>query len=167
MAFISDIVLLVEAQGPRRIPSFQVEINGCTVQFSNHISNVKQHFYHIECKVTADNLGNQNRLCVIMNDKQEQDNIDPVTGAYIDHFISVKQIRIQDIDADAVLYKQSYVEHTMPAEWVEQMRQCGHEILPRYQGSDLHINGRMTFEFSLPFWLEKTKFLNDTVPKSL
>lgn len=101
-----------------------------------------------------------------MNDKQDLDNIDPVSGQYVDHFISIKQIRIEDIDADAVLYTQSYVEHTMPAEWVAKMRQAGHDILPRYPGTDLHINARMTFEFSLPFWLAKTKFLDSTVPKT-
>lgn len=162
---MTDITLLIEAQGARRLPCFWIEVNGKRYTHNQNILHVDGHRRHLECRVCADLTGSNNSLCVIMDDKQDQDNIDPASGEYVDHYISIKQVRIDDIDADALLYKQSYVEHSMPAEWVENMRQLGHEILARYPGSDMHLNGRMTFGFKMPFWLEKTLCIDSSVPK--
>lgn len=162
---IENIILMIEAQSARRLPAFHIEINGIEHPHQQQILKVDGFCWYLECTVSTEILTASNSICVIMRDKQDQDNIDPNTGSYVDHYISVKQIRIQDIDADALLYKKSHVEHSMPQEWVDRMCEAGHEILPRYPGSDLHINGRMTFEFSLPFWLDKTLCLDATVPK--
>lgn len=162
---MSDIVLLIEAQGARRQPAFFVEVNGQRHQHSTMILSTHAHMRHLECHIDMVTLVHDNELCVIMDDKQDQDNIDPATGEYVDHYVSVKQVRIDDIDADAVLFKQSHVTHSMPDDWVANMRRAGHEILPRYPGNDLHLNGRMTFAFKMPFWLEKTQCIDGAVAK--
>ena len=162
---MSDITLLIEAQGARRLPEFVIEVNGQQYQYETTILTTHGPCRHLECTISMVILNSFNRMCVIMNDKQDQDNIDPVTGKYVDHYISIKQVRIDDIDADAVLFKQSHVEHSMPDDWVENMRRAGHEILPRYPGNDMHLNGCMTFEFKTPFWLEKTQCIDGSVLK--
>jgi hypothetical protein len=152
--------MLIEMQSSVRPPEFLIKINEAYVSYETEIYDTADYVTRLICKIEPVALAQSNQLCVIMQDKTDEDNIHPVTGEYVDHFVSVKQIRIDDIDADAMVFANSSFQHCMPQTWIENMRSQGHDILPIYAGSDLHLNGCMTFEFEMPFWLARTKFMH-------
>ena len=158
---MNQIIILLEIQGSRRDPEFTVKINGHTV--NGHVVCLEKikHLSRIMYEIDPIELKEQNQLSIEMNDKNDEDNICPSTGEFVDHHISIKQIRIDNVDADALLFKKSYFRHSMSKEWIEQMKVQGHDILDCYQpGTDMHINGIMTFEFNMPFWLDKVFFID-------
>lgn len=163
---MNQIIILMETQGARRDPVFTVKINDCPVDGTISCLEKTNHLSRIMYEIDTTDLKDHNKLSITMHDKVDEDNICPLTGEFVDHHISIKQIRINDVDADALLLKKSYFRHTMSKEWVDQMKDQGHDILDCYNpGTDIHINGIMTFEFSMPFWLDKVLFI-DQVHKS-
>jgi hypothetical protein len=122
----------METQSARRDPVFIVKINGKPVTGDTSCVEKINHLSRLMYEIEPIELKDHNELTIEMCDKEDKDNICPSTGEFVDHHISIKQIRIDDVDADALLLKKSYFRHTMPGAWVAQMKDQGHDILDCY-----------------------------------
>lgn len=75
-----------------------------------------------------------------------------------DHWVEIKNIMINGIAADWLLYTNTKFRHNMSSEWVENMRKNGVEIPSVYSpGTEMRLNGNSEFYFEHPFWLFKVK----------
>lgn len=112
----------------------------------------------------VDTLPNQERVMFTMqsNPKYDEKNFLEITfsektddkvTADCDHWVSVKDIAIDGVRSNWLLFKNTTFEHSMPAEWVENMINQGYDIQPEYSpGTDLRLNGTCKFWFTLPYW---------------
>lgn len=104
-----------------------------------------------------------NRLELIMEDKTDDDLLF-VEEQMIDHYIEIKEIEIDGITFENVLFRRCQFQHTMDHSWVEKMKSRGIDILPVYKHStQLRLNGVWSIEFSDPIWLWLTKEMEKTV----
>ena len=146
------IELLLELQGPVRTPVYSLKLNDVEMTYEQSILASYGPLQRARAWFALSHLEDHNILKLIMRDKQDHDNR-PGT----DHMITVRQISIDGVDADFVLFHHTYFEHSMPAAWVEHMRSQGHQIESCYRpGTEIRLNGAMTFEFAREFWLQKT-----------
>tara|TARA_B110000503_G_C7026160_1_gene361925 strand:+ start:103 stop:579 length:477 start_codon:yes stop_codon:yes gene_type:complete len=115
------------------------------VRFSQFQENI---IFHL----TAESLLTDNVLQIIMKDKTDNDIIN-VNGKYSDHCIKIKEIAIDDIKFQTILFKVGRFEHSMPNEWVDEMNKKGYQIEPCYiNATDINLNGTLTINFSTPLW---------------
>ena len=102
--------------------------------------------------ITA-NIKKNNNIAVSLSEKTN----DLVTDS-CDHWVSIKNISIDGIYADWLLYTNTKFVHKMSQEWVDDMKKQNIEILDEYRpGTEMRLNGNMSFNFEYPFWLYKTK----------
>jgi len=89
-----------------------------------------------------------NSLDITLSEKTD----DKITSE-CDHWVSVKDIAIDNVRSNWMLFKNTVFKHNMSEEWVNQMIAQGYDIQPEYTpGSDLRLNGTCTYKFELPFW---------------
>ena len=73
-----------------------------------------------------------------------------------DHWIGLKDISVDDVLADASFHKHTTFRHTMPDQWINNMRAKGITILEQYSpGSDIRLNGVCTIDFEAPMYLQR------------
>ena len=102
--------------------------------------------------ITA-NIKKNNNIAVSLSEKTN----DLVTDS-CDHWVSIKNISIDGIYADWLLYTNTKFVHKMSQEWVDDMKKQNIEILNEHRpGTEMRLNGNMSFNFEYPFWLYKTK----------
>lgn len=160
MTDFHDIEILADAQSAVREPQLDFKLNGVPIKFDRHILLHQANHFRIRYQAAGLALLDHNVLEILQHDKTDRDNTDPLTGNFVDHYISIRQIIVDDIDADLMMLTNTEFRHSMPASWVKDMWTKGFEIASVYRpGSELHLNGVMTFEFDLPFWLHKTQLL--------
>lgn len=156
----SEILIFSEAKGARRIPSVIIVVNGKEISHTTKIVQSEEHYWKLIWKLSVE-LQSHNVLQIKMHDKTDLDNI-TATGQVIDHAVMVKQITVDDVEAGWLLYKRSFFEHNMPESWVQEMASKGYIIEPIYSpGTDLQLNGTMTFEFDSPFWIDVVTATSD------
>lgn len=152
----NKISIFAELSSAVRMPRVEIFLNKSQVHHSTQIVQQQPFSWKVSWDIET-GLIEHNVLEVIMSDKTDRDNICD-DGTVIDHMIKIKQIRIDDIDADWILYDRAIFRHNMPPQWIENMATNGFVIEPEYRpGTDLRINGTMTFEFDQPFWLDVIK----------
>jgi len=72
-------------------------------------------------------------------------------------WIEIKEIKIDDIPAEWLIYRDGFFKHSMPRTWIEEMKENNVEILDQYcPGTELRINGQFSYKFQLPMWYHKT-----------
>lgn len=150
---LSEILIFADLVSAVRMPRVMITLNGVAVDHSTQIIESNDFTWSVVWKISG-LLDNHNRLQVSMHDKIDQDNR-IVSGKLIHHTITIKQIRIDDIDADWLLFERSVFRHNMPETWIKNMSEQGYHIQPEYNpGTDININGSMTFDFKNPFWID-------------
>lgn len=155
-----NLLILADAYSAVRLPQIAVSLNGRDVEFTTEIIARFQHHYQVKYEAWNLPLQRYNTLEIHQSDKTDIDNIDPHTGGFVDHHIAVRQIILDGIEADLMMLTNTEFRHSMSESWVAGMAQRGIEILQVYRpGSELHLNGTMTFCFNQPFWLDKTRLL--------
>lgn len=105
--------------------------------------------------ITSDinDINKNNNIIVNLSEKAN----DLVTNS-CDHWVEVKNISIDGIYADWLLYANTKFVHAMSQDWVNDMKKQNIEILDEYRpGTEMRLNGNMFFNFEFPFWLYKTK----------
>lgn len=101
---------------------------------------------------TTCELAEHNQLQVVMRDKTDHDLVFEDSGM-IDHWAKIQEVEIDGILAQTALYFCSNFRHAMSSDWVEHMRQQGHDIQPWYHGgTDIRLNGTWTLTFDTPVW---------------
>lgn len=93
-----------------------------------------------------------NILKIKMLDKTDDDLI--INGTQIvDHFVAIRNLEIDEIRLDHVLYKVGQFEHCMPEDWVSMMAEKNIKIDPIYKCcTEFRLNGTYSMNFSLPVW---------------
>ena len=110
-----------------------------------------------------DRLLNEEHVVYTMQAKDSQDNCleivlsektdDKVTED-CDHWVSVKDISIDGVHSDWLLYDNTVFKHSMDKSWIDFMKTEGYDIQPEYRpGTDLRLNGTCSYYFKTPFWL--------------
>ena len=80
-----------------------------------------------------------------------------------DHWVEIKNIFLDGIGADWLLYNKTKFRHDMPSEWIEDMKNQNIEIPKEFcPGTVMRLNGVMEFYFEQPFWLFKTKEIENS-----
>ena len=124
-----------------------VDVQETTVEHENFI-------HKIICKFKA-KCEQSNSLKIELKNKR-----DCLVTDDCDHWVDVKNITVDEIDADWLLQLYSKFVHKMPQQWLDQMKVNGVEILPEYvPGTEIRLNGVFEYKFMSPFWIHKTQQL--------
>lgn len=104
-------------------------------------------------KFLTSEISEKNEIIVNLSGKTHE-----LTTEQCDHWVEIKNIAIDGIYADWLIYTDTKFIHTMPSDWVDDIKSQGIEILDEYSpGTEMRLNGNMFFYFDSPFWLHKTK----------
>jgi hypothetical protein len=156
---ISKIKIFAEYHGAWRRPNIQYAINGVTLGASRiYTERVTDSHENIILEFDV-GLIDQNTLSGIMQDKTDSD-LKIIDDEVIDHYVEIKEVEIDGIRLESVLYNVSEFQHSMPDEWVGMMADRGIKIKPIYHNStEIRLNGTWTCKFEYPVWLWHTKEL--------
>lgn len=104
-------------------------------------------------KFLISELDQKNEIRINLSDKTHE-----LTTKHCDHWAEIKNIAIDGVYADWLIYTNTKFVHAMSQEWVDNMKSQGIEILNEYSpGTEMRLNGNTYFNFENPFWLHKTK----------
>ena len=109
------------------------------------------------------NLTRDNTLSIRQKDKTDDDMI-KIDNKWIDHYVQVKEIEVDDIKFETALFGASKFEHSMSKEWLDRVTKEGHDIFPVYDNcTELRLNGTYTCFFSTPIWkwIINSYYIND------
>lgn len=130
-----------------RFNNQKVNVKEETVELENFNSKT---IFKFDC-----NLNQQNYLQIELKNKN-----DSLVTTESDHWVDIKNIVVDNIDADWLLLINSKFNHSMPQSWVDEMSNRGIHILPEYvPGTEMRLNGVFEYTFNSPFWIHKTKEL--------
>lgn len=150
---VSKIQIFAEVHFFERFPDLKFELNGTSLvcqSIIKHSDSPQPFCQRTVFEMTGDIKDGENKLAVILWDKTDQD-----IHTHSDLWISVKNIIIDAVPAGWLVFQNSVFEHSMPAEWVDDMKMQGITIADSYSpGSDLRINGKMIFNFEQSLWLQ-------------
>jgi len=97
-------------------------------------------------------LKKDNILSITQRDKTDED-MTKIDNKWIDHYVQIKEIEIDDIKFETALFGASKFEHSMSKEWIDRVTKEGHKIFPVYENcTELRLNGTYTCSFSIPIW---------------
>jgi hypothetical protein len=95
----------------------------------------------------------KNEIIINLSDKRDE-----LITDECDHWVDVKNISIDGVYADWLLYTKTKFNHSMSTKWVNDMKIKGIEIPESFvPGTEIRLNGNMYFNFEHPFWLNKVK----------
>jgi hypothetical protein len=150
---MNKTLFYIEYHWAKRRPVIEFELN------NNKIYPTKETIFRVDS--TQENsivefdleLSTQNIFSIHMCDKTNNDMIE-INGQYIDHWVKIMEIEIDNIKFETALYNSNpEFRHSMPQEWVSQMRDQGHEIQENYHRcTEIRLNGTWTLNFNLPIW---------------
>lgn len=147
-----EIKLFIELYWGKRRPNFDLLLNN-QILTPTSTSITQYNTYQENAVITyQSNLLKNNKLELIMNDKQDQDLIQ-INNEYIDHWIKIRELEVDGIKFETCLYNACKFCHSMSDEWVDQMTQQGYNIQKEYvQGTEMHLNGVWSIQFDTPIW---------------
>lgn len=106
---------------------------------------------HAIIEIVAD-FDQTNLFEIKMTDKTDDDLL-TVGDHLIDHYAEIKNLEIDEIRLDHLLYRTGEFRHCMPPEWIVMMRSRGMNIDPVYKNStQIRLNGTWSLQFQLPIW---------------
>lgn len=142
------IELYLERHYKTTPPRFEIDINGQAKTCHLIDQNPTSHGDRLKVGIDGTEVREQNSLHVFFTNKDHQD----------DNWIEIKNVVINGIGLDWLLYQCTEFRHDMPAEWLDHMRQKNIYILEIYRpGTVLRLAGKTTIRWSEPLWLYKTK----------
>jgi len=146
----------IESHWAVQRPDLSFRLNGNDVEVFNVQYAKKEDFVEKSVfKFAVKELTSTNRLEIVLQNKTN----DLITEQS-DHWVDIKNIFLDGIGADWLLYKHTYFRHSMSKSWVAEMKKNGYDIQKEYRpGTEIKLNGVFGFEFYSPFWLFKTKQL--------
>lgn len=156
---MNEIKLYIEFHWGKRRPNLNYFLNGKEILPLNiSVVEKKQHQENILVLLSAD-FQQENLFEIKMSDKTDQD-IVFTPDNHIDHWAKVRQIELDQIKLDALMYRICKFSHSMSQDWVKNMSEQGHDILPCYPGgTDIRLNGTWSINFELPVWEWNTRNL--------
>lgn len=149
---MNEIKLYIEFHWGKRRPNLNYFLNGKEIFFSS-FEVVEQHLNQENVIITFPaEFQNNNHLEVVMSDKVDNDLI--ITDSeFIDHWVKIRQLELDQIKLDFLMYLKCCFTHSMSKEWLDNMTAQGHEILPCYPtGTDMRLNGTWEINFESPVW---------------
>jgi len=149
---MSEIKLYIEFHWGQRRPNINLLINDQTVDPTSIAINRLNQYQENAIITYQSQLLKYNRLEIVMTDKQDQDLLQ-VDGKYIDHWVKIRELEVDNIKFETCLYNACTYQHSMSDEWVQQQFQNGHVIEKEYpHGTDIRLNGTWTINFTTPVW---------------
>ena len=155
------IRIFAEFNGGKRCPVVHYEFNGMALEPFDIVTVESTSVLHkkivsLSCVPQPD----KNQLKLIQFDKTDDDLIIG-ENQVIDHYVEIKEIEIDGIPLESVLYQSCpSFEHHMPSSWVAMMSQRGYDIPKIYPNTtQLRLNGEWTLTFESPVWQWHTKQL--------
>lgn len=77
---------------------------------------------------------------------------DELNTAESEHWVHIKNVIIDGVPIDWMLFKYGVFKHSMSKEWVEDMLSQGYDIQPEYcPGTEMRLNGEFHYEITHPF----------------
>jgi hypothetical protein len=151
---IKSFKLYIESFYGVREPLFQVYLNDnllspIRVDVIDRTEFTKKEILYY----TSDFNIDTNVLKLVQSDKTDAD-LKFIDGNYIDHYIKIREIEIDDIKFETALYfSNSIFKHFQPDSWVADMASKGIVIdKVMYNQTDIRLNGEWLLQFSFPIW---------------
>jgi hypothetical protein len=149
---ISTIKIFVDFFYGKRRPNLKYFVNGkeypATTIWQQKTSETQEHAI---IEISAE-FKEKNFVEIKMTDKTDDDLI-IINDQVIDHFVEIKNLEIDEIRLDHLLYRIGEFRHCMSPDWIEMMAARGVVIDPVYEKStQIRLNGTWSMEFQLPVW---------------
>lgn len=147
------IKIFAEFHGAKRCPCVSYAINGTEIMPHNvdHVGG-NHHVRYLIVNLPVTDYQSHNVLTVTQIDKTDDD-LSWVDDELIDHYVEIKEIEIEGVRLEPLLYKHGTFEHSMPDRWVTMMQERGIDIPKIYhQTTQLRLNGVWKLCFDHPVW---------------
>jgi hypothetical protein len=144
---MNDIKVYAELNWAIERPNLIFRFNNQSIDSNLEIVSNEGFVERVIYKIQVDQLLKENTFEIELINKTDQ-----LTTTESDHWVSIKDIEIDNIRADWTMLPNTVFKHRMPVAWVEDMKSQGHDILPEYSpGTEMRLNGVCTFNFTTPF----------------
>jgi hypothetical protein len=149
---MNEIKLYIEFHWGKRRPNLNYFLNGQELTVSSlEVVETRLNQENIVLTLHSD-FQHQNLFEIKMSDKTDNDLVMNGDG-FIDHWVKIRQLELDQIKLDYLMYRACSFSHSMSDEWIANMASQGHEILPCYPtGTDMRLNGTWSINFDLPIW---------------
>lgn len=149
---MNEIKLCIEFHWGKRRPNLKYFLNNQELTVTS-LEVVETHPNQENIVITLNSdFQKQNLFEIKMIDKTDDDLAMQDTG-FIDHWVKIRQLELDQIKLDFLMYRACSFRHSMSDEWVANMAAQGHEIQPCYpSGTDIRLNGTWSINFDLPIW---------------
>jgi hypothetical protein len=144
---MNDIKVYAELNWAIERPNLIFRLNNQPLDFNLEIVFKEEFVERAIYKIQVDCLLKENTFEIELINKTNE-----LTTADSDHWVSIKDIEIDNIRADWTMLPNTVFKHKMSPEWAEDMKSQGHDILPEYSpGTEMRLNGVCFFNFTTPF----------------
>jgi len=150
---MSSLKIFVEYYFGRRKPNLKFYFNDEIINLQNELIAEKlEHQQNSILSFDVDLL-RDNRLKIVMEDKNDNDLVIFNDGTFIDHWCKIREIEVDNIKFETALLNCCNFRHSMSKEWIDDMEKKGHKILPFYDRcNDIRLNGEFNICFFSPIW---------------
>jgi hypothetical protein len=132
-------------------PELNFNLNDKKITGSTEIIKKFNFQENIVHKFKITNFKEQNSLEIQLINKTDE-----LINAQSDHWVSIKNINVDQVAADWLLFEHTVFKHQMSDQWVSNMKKQGIDIAPEYRpGTEMRLNGIFTFEFDNPFLVQR------------
>jgi hypothetical protein len=148
---MNDIKVYAELNWAIERPNLVFRLNNQPLDFDLKIVFKEEFVERVIYNIQVDHLLKENTFEIELINKTDQ-----LITTESDHWVSIKDIEIDNIRADWTILPNTVFKHNMSPEWVENMKSQGHAILPEYSpGTELRLNGVCVFNFTTPFAMHR------------
>lgn len=156
---MSTIRVYAEFYYPKRRPNIKYFLNNQeiypTVLYSNKASLYLENMI-LEFDAPFEKI---NTLSLTMSDKVDNDMLQD-GNQWIDHYVEVRDLSLDGIRLESVLYQCGSFTHSMPLAWEQEMIHKGIHIEKIYYNTtQIRLNGTLSFQFDNPIWEWHTKLI--------
>ena len=146
-----SIEVFIESHWAVKRPELIFKLNEKEIHGSAKIVDQFEFQENIIHRFEITNFNDQNTLEIELVNKTH----DMVTEQS-DHWIEIKNINVDQVAADWLLFEHTKFKHKMSDQWVLDMKTLGLDIEPEYcPGTQIRLNGIFTFEFHNPFLIQR------------
>lgn len=155
---MSNVKLYIEFHWAKRRPNLKYFLN--KTEITPQSITVIENFPYRE-NIVVDlicNIDKNNLLEVSMSDKVDDDLLFVNNSEFIDHWVKIRNVEIDNIKLNTVMYRCCKFVHNMSPDWLNKMSRQGYNILDVYEsGTDIRLNGTWYLNFDTPIWEWCTK----------
>jgi hypothetical protein len=145
------VEVFIESHWAVKRPELIFKLNEREIFGSANLVGAKDFQENIIYEFEIKHLDTENNFKIELVNKTDQ-----LVTEESDHWVEIKNIYVDGVSADWLLFEHTTYRHSMPDKWVADMKAQGIDIAPEYYpGTVMRLNGVFNFKFENPFLIRR------------